>query len=49
MAMTLTLDTSMLWDEYYLMEAYLAWGGRSFPLDQEVIEQSPRVTLKVDS
>jgi Transposase DDE domain len=38
MAMTLTLDTSMLWDEYCLIEVCLAWGGRSFPLAQKVIE-----------
>jgi hypothetical protein len=37
MAMTLTLDTSMLWDEYCLIEVCLAWGGRSFPLAQKVI------------
>jgi len=38
MAMTLTLDTSMLWDEYCLIEVCLAWGGRSFPLAQKVIK-----------
>ena len=36
--MTLTLDTSMLWDEYCLIEVCLAWGGRSIPLSQMVIE-----------
>lgn len=36
--MTLTLDTSVLWDEYCLIEVCLAWGGRSFPLAQKVIE-----------
>lgn len=38
MAMTLTLDTSLLWDEYCLIEVCLAWGGRSFPLSQKVIK-----------
>ena len=38
MAITLTLDTSMLWDEYCLIEVCLAWGGRSFPLAQKVIK-----------
>lgn len=36
--MTLTLDTSMLWDEYCLIEVCMAWGGRSFPLSQKVIK-----------
>jgi hypothetical protein len=38
MAMTLTLDTSMLWDEYCLIEVCLVWGGRSFSLAQKVIK-----------
>jgi hypothetical protein len=38
MAMILTLDTSMLWDEYCLIEVCLAWGGRSLPLAQKVIK-----------
>jgi hypothetical protein len=38
MAMILTLDTSMLWDEYCLIEVCLAWGGRSIPLAQKVIK-----------
>jgi hypothetical protein len=38
MSMTLTLDTSMLWDEYCLIEVCLAWGGRSIPLAQTVME-----------
>lgn len=37
-SMVLTLDTSMLWNEYCLIEVCLAWGGRSFPLAQQVIE-----------
>lgn len=38
MAMTLTLDTSMLWDKYCLIEVCLVWGGRSIPLAQAVLE-----------
>ena len=38
MAMTLTLDTSMMWDKYCLIEVCLSWGGRSFPLAQKVLE-----------
>lgn len=38
MPMILTLDTSMLWNQYCLIEVCLAWGGRSFPLAQKVIE-----------
>jgi hypothetical protein len=34
----LTLDTSMLWDRYCLIEVCLIWGGRSIPLGQTVIE-----------
>ncbi len=37
-ALKLTLDTSMLWDEYCLIEVCLVWGGRSIPLAQKVIE-----------
>lgn len=40
MAMILTLDTSMLWDEYCLIEVCLAWGGRSFPLAQKVMKHA---------
>lgn len=36
--MTLTLDTSMLWDQYCLIEVCLIWGGRSIPLAQTVLE-----------
>lgn len=35
---TLTLDTSMLWDQFCLVEVCLAWGGRSFTLAQTVLE-----------
>lgn len=38
MAMTLTLDTSMLWDQYCLIEVCLIWGGRSIVLGQVVLE-----------
>lgn len=36
-AMTLILDTSMLWDKYCLIEVTFAWGGRSIPLAQVVL------------
>lgn len=35
---TLVLDTSMLWDQFCLIEVCLAWGGRSLPLAQVVLE-----------
>jgi hypothetical protein len=38
MAVTLTLDTSVLWDRYCLIEVCLVWGGRSIPLGQKVLE-----------
>lgn len=38
MTMILTLDTSMFWDEYCLIEVCLAWGGRSVPLAQKVMK-----------
>jgi Transposase DDE domain len=38
MDMTLTLDTSMLWDQYCLIEVCLIWGGRSIVLGQTVLE-----------
>lgn len=34
----LTLDTSMLWDQFCLIELCLAWGGRSVSVSQQVIE-----------
>lgn len=34
----LTLDTSMLWDQFCLIEVCFVWGGRSFTLAQVVIE-----------
>lgn len=37
-AMTLTLDTSLLWNQYCLIEVCLVWGGRSIPLAQAVLE-----------
>jgi len=36
--MTLTLDTSVLWDTYCLIEVCSIWGGRSIPLGQTVLE-----------
>ena len=38
MSILLTLDTSMLWDQYCLIEVCFVWGGRSFPLAQKVME-----------
>lgn len=37
-AVLLTLDTSMLWDQFCLIQVCLVWGGRSFPLAQVVVE-----------
>lgn len=34
----LTLDTSMLWEQFCLIEVCFVWGGRSFTLAQVVIE-----------
>jgi hypothetical protein len=48
MAMTLTLDTSMLWDEYCLIEVCLAWGGRSFPLAQKVMQHASATVAFAD-
>lgn len=38
MAMLLTLDTSVLWNQYCLIEVCLVWGGRSVVLAQQVLE-----------
>ena len=38
MEVLLTLDTSLFWDEYCLIEVCFVWGGRSFPLAQKVME-----------
>jgi len=37
-ALELTLDTSMLWDKFCLIEVCLIWGGRSISLAQTVLE-----------
>lgn len=34
----LTLDTSMLWDQFCLVEVCFVWGGRSFTVAQVVLE-----------
>jgi len=39
-ALELTLDTSMLWDQFCLVEVCLIWGGRSISLSQAVLEHS---------
>ena len=44
MEMLLTLDTSVFWNEYCLIEVCLVWGGRSFPLAQKVMEH-PSATV----
>ena len=48
MTITLTLDTSMLWDEYCLIEVCLAWGGRSFPLAQKVMKHGSATVAFAD-
>lgn len=35
-----TLDTSLFWEEYCLIEVCLVWGGRSFPLAQKVMKHA---------
>ena len=47
-SMLLTLDTSMLWDEYCLIEVCLAWGGRSFPLAQRGMEHGSAMVAFTD-
>lgn len=42
-AMTLTLDTSVLWAQYCLIEVCLIWGGRSIPLGQTVLEHGSAI------
>ncbi len=37
-ALELTLDSSMLWDQFCLVEVCLIWGGRSISLFQVVLE-----------
>jgi hypothetical protein len=37
-ALELTLDTSVLWDKFCLIEVCLVWGGRSMTLSQVVLE-----------
>ena len=37
-AVLLTLDTSMMWDQFCLIEVCLVWGGRSFTLAQTVLD-----------
>lgn len=44
MDLLLTLDTSVFWNEYCLIEVCLVWGGRSFALAQKVIEH-PSATV----
>ena len=44
MEVLLTLDTSVFWNAYCLIEVCLVWGGRSFPLAQRVMEH-PSATV----
>jgi len=44
MDVLLTLDTSVFWNEYCLIEVCLVWGGRSFALSQKVMEH-PSATV----
>lgn len=37
-SLELTLDTSVLWDQFCMIEICLVWGGRSIPLAQKVLE-----------
>lgn len=37
-ALLLTLDTSVLWEQFCLVEVCLVWGGRSFTLAEVVLE-----------
>ncbi|NEP20409.1 MAG: transposase [Leptolyngbya sp. SIO4C1] len=37
---TLTLDTSVLWDQFCLVEVCLVWGGRSLTLSQQVLRHA---------
>ena len=48
MSILLTLDTSMLWDTYCLIEVCLVWGGRSFPLAQKVMEHGSATVAFAD-
>ena len=44
MEVLLTLDTSVFWNAYCLIEVCLVWGGRSFALAQKVMEH-PSATV----
>lgn len=44
----LTLDTSVLWDQYCLIEVCFVWGGRSFPLAQQVMEHGSATVAYAD-
>jgi Transposase DDE domain len=37
-ALTLVIDSSMLWDEYCLIDVCLVWGGRSLPIAHLVLK-----------
>lgn len=44
MDVVLTLDTSVFWNSYCLIEVCLVWGGRSFTVAQQVMEH-PSATV----
>lgn len=37
-ALSLVLDTTVLWDEYCVVALTVAWGGRSIPVSYEILE-----------
>jgi hypothetical protein len=37
-SLTLVIDSSMLWDEYCLIEVCFLWGGRSLPIAHQVLK-----------
>jgi hypothetical protein len=47
MDVVLTLDTSVFWNSYCLIEVCLVWGGRSFALAQKVMEH-PSASVAYD-
>lgn len=44
----LTLDTSMLWDQFCLIQVCLVWGGRSLTLAQVVLEHGSATVAFTD-
>lgn len=48
MEVTLTLDTSVFWNTYCLIEVCLRWGGRSFSIAQKVMEHPSATVAYID-